>query len=128
MAGGFGLANDVGPDGLLTSGVLGGDIQEFPHCAWGLMTKHVDDGLTGHDTDEGIDDIDVGDVGELITLLGEALNVLPEGLVGPLPIVAEILGVPWMGVGTLEVANEDRTEIAPAADAAGLELLEPSSG
>ena len=34
----------------------------------------------------------------------------------------------WVGVGTLEVADEDRTEIAPAADAARLELLKPSSG
>jgi hypothetical protein len=56
------------------------------------------------------------------------LNVLPEGLIGPLPVVAEILGVPWVGVGALEVANEDRMEITPIADAARLELLDPSSG
>jgi hypothetical protein len=46
---------------------------------------------------------------------------------GPLLIVVKILGVPQVGVGTLEVADEDHTEIAPATDAAGLELLEPSS-
>jgi hypothetical protein len=40
----------------------------------------------------------------------------------------EILGVSWVGVGTLEVADEDRTEIALAADAVGLKLLEPSFG
>ena len=91
------------------------------------MAEHMDKGLTGCAADEGIDDIGVGDVGELIALLGEALNVLPEGLVSPLPIVAEILGVPWASVGTLEVVNEDRTEIAPAADATRLELLKPSS-
>ena len=61
-------------------------------------------------------------------ILGEALNVLPEGLSGPLLAVAEILGVPRVGVGTLEVADEDRTEIAPVVDAARLELLKPSSG
>jgi hypothetical protein len=61
-------------------------------------------------------------------LLGEALNVLSEGLIGPLLVVTEILGVSWVGVGTLEVADEDRTEIALAADAVGLKLLEPSFG
>jgi hypothetical protein len=55
-------------------------------------------------------------------LLGEALNVLSEGLIGPLLVVTEILGVSWVGVGTLEVADEDRTEIALAADAVGLNL------
>jgi hypothetical protein len=88
----------------------------------------VDEGLTSRAADEGIDDIGIGDVGKLIELLGEVLNVLPEGLIGPLPVVAEILGVPWVGVGALEVANEDRMEITPIADAARLELLDPSSG
>jgi hypothetical protein len=53
----------------------------------------VDKGLAGRVADEGVDDISIGDVGELIVLLGEALNVLLEGLIGPLPTVAEILGV-----------------------------------
>jgi hypothetical protein len=88
----------------------------------------VDKHLVGHAIDEGVDHISVGDVWELILFLGEALNVLPEGLVGLLLIVAEILGVPRVGVGTLEVADEDRTEITLAVDAARLELLKPSSG
>ena len=61
-------------------------------------------------------------------LVGEALNVLPKSLIGPLLVIAKILGVPQVGVGTLEVADEDRTEIALAADAARLELFKPSSG
>ena len=69
-----------------------------------------------------------GDVWELIVLLEEVLNVLPEGLIGLLLVVAEILGVPRVGVGTLELADEDRTEITPIANATGLELLQPSSG
>ena len=88
----------------------------------------MDEHLVGRATDEGVDHVSINDVGELIALLGEALNVLPKGLVGPLPVVAEILGVPWAGVGTLEVADEDRTKIALATDAVGLELLEPSPG
>ena len=90
MAGGLGFPAEVGQDRLLTSGVLGGDIQELLHYARGLMAERMDEGLTGHAIDEGIDDIGVGDVGELIVLLGEALDVLLEGLVGPLPIVVEV--------------------------------------
>jgi len=50
----------------------------------------VDKRLVGHAVDEGIDDVGVGDVGELIALLGERLDVLLEGLVGPLSIVVEV--------------------------------------
>ena len=60
---------------------------------------------------------------ELIALIGETLDVHLEGLVRLLPIVAEIPRAPGPSVRTLEVANEDRMEIALAADAAGLELL-----
>ena len=88
----------------------------------------MDERFVGHAADEGVDHIGVGEVWELIALLGEALNVLPKGLIGPLPIVAKIIGVPQVGVGTLEVADEDRTKIAPTADAASLKLLEPSPG
>jgi hypothetical protein len=67
----------------------------------------VDELLASGAIDEGIDHVSIDDVGELITLLGEALNVLPKGLVGPLLAVTEVPGVPRAGVGPLEVANED---------------------
>jgi hypothetical protein len=54
----------------------------------------MDERLAGHAADEGVDHVSVSDVWELIALLGEALNALLEGLVGPLPAVVEILGVP----------------------------------
>jgi hypothetical protein len=50
----------------------------------------MDEHFTGHDTDEGIDQSSVDDVGELIVLPRKALDVLSEGLVGPLPVVAEV--------------------------------------
>ena len=128
MAGGLSFPTKVGLDGLLIDGVLGGEVQELLCYAQGLVAERVNERLTGHATDEGLDHVGVGDVGELIVLLREALNVLPEGLLGPVPIVADVPRVPWAGVGTLEVADEDRTEVALAADAAGLELLELSSG
>jgi hypothetical protein len=91
------------------------------------MAECVDEHLAGGVVDEGVDHVGIGDVQELIALLGEVLNVLPKGLIGPLLVVAEVLGVPRAGVGTLEVADKNHTEITPAANAARLELLEPSS-
>jgi hypothetical protein len=57
----------------------------------------VDERIACLAADEGIDSVGVGDVWELIVLLGEVLNLLLEGLVGPLLAVAEILGVPQVG-------------------------------
>ena len=60
------------------------------HHAWGLLTECVDEHLTGCAADEGVDHVGVGDVGELIVLLRDTLDVLLEGLIGPLPIVIEV--------------------------------------
>jgi hypothetical protein len=54
------------------------------------VAENIDEHLTSHAADEGNNHISVGDVGELIVLLREALDVLLEGLVGPLPTVAEV--------------------------------------
>ena len=54
----------------------------------------MDERLIGRAIDEGVDHVSIGDVCELIALLGEALNVLLEGLIGPLLVVVEILVVP----------------------------------
>ena len=87
---GFGFAAKVDLDHLIASGILDDDVQELPHHARGLVAEHVDERFTVHATDEGIDDVSVSDVGELIVLLGETLDVLLEGLISPLPIVAEV--------------------------------------
>jgi hypothetical protein len=50
----------------------------------------VDKSLVGHATAEGIDHVGVSDVGEFIVLLGEALDVLLEDLINPLPAVTEV--------------------------------------
>ena len=84
--GGLDFPAEVGLDHLLASGILGGNIQELLCCAWGLAIER----LVGRATDEDVDHISICDVGELVALLGEALDVLPEGLVGPSPVVAEV--------------------------------------
>ena len=70
------------------------------------MAEHVDEHLAGCATDEGIDHFGIDDVGELVALLGEALDVVPEGLVGPLPTVAEVPRVFETGVRALEVPSK----------------------
>jgi hypothetical protein len=50
----------------------------------------VDECLVVHAANEGVDHVGVDDVGELIMLLGEALNVLLEGLLKPLPAAMEV--------------------------------------
>jgi hypothetical protein len=46
VGGSLGLAIEVGLDGHLTRGILGGDAKEFPHCAQGLVPERVDEHLT----------------------------------------------------------------------------------
>ena len=69
VVGGLDFPTEVGMDRLLTGGVLGGDVQELPHCAQSLTAERVDEHLIGHATDEGVDHVKVCDVGELIALL-----------------------------------------------------------
>ena len=87
----------------------------------------MDERLIGHAADEGVDHVDIGDVVELVVLLGEALDVLPESLVGPLPIVVEVPQVPRQSVHTLKVIDKHGTKVSPAVDATRLELLKPCS-
>ena len=50
----------------------------------------MDEHLAGHAADEGANYVSIGDVWELIALFGEALDVLLEGVFGPLSVVAEV--------------------------------------
>ena len=62
--------------------------------------------------EEGVDDLDVGDAGELGALLGEALHVVMQGLIGLLATPFEVSGVPRAHVRALEVAHEIWTKLA----------------
>lgn len=50
----------------------------------GYMAEHMDKCLAGRAIGEAVDHVGVVDVGLLIVLLGEELDVLPKGLIGPL--------------------------------------------
>ena len=57
--------------------------------------------------EQGVDDLDVGDAGELGALLGEAPHIVAQGLLGLLPTPFEVPGAPRAHVSALEVAHED---------------------
>ena len=67
----------------------------------------MNQGLAGHPGQEGSYHVSVGDVRELIALLGEAPDVPTEGLTGLLTAVLEVPWVPRTFVHALEVSHED---------------------
>ena len=67
----------------------------------------MNQGLTGGPGQESSYDVGVGDVGQLVALLGEGLDVPMKSFPGPLSVVFEILWVPMMRVCALEVSHED---------------------
>jgi hypothetical protein len=75
--------------------------------------------------EEGIDDLDVGDAGELGALLGEASDVVVQGFVVLLLAPSGIPGVPRVHVSALEVSHEDPDQVVPVADLVRGEVLEP---
>jgi hypothetical protein len=56
----------------------------------GLTSERMDERLISHAAGEGIDHVSIGDARDLIVLLREALDVLLEGLAGPLPAIAQV--------------------------------------
>jgi len=73
----------------------------------GLATELVYQLLAGGTADEGSDDVEVCDVGELGALLGESPDEVSEGLIGLLPAGPEVPGVSRAHVCALEVPDED---------------------
>jgi len=67
----------------------------------------MDQGLAGGSRQEGSYHVGIGDVRELVALLGEAPNVRAEGFVGLLATVLEVPGVPRTFVHALEVPHKD---------------------
>ena len=67
----------------------------------------MNQGLVGGPGQENSYDVGVGDVGQVVALPGEALDVPTEGLTGLLTIVLEVPQVPRALVCALEVPHKD---------------------
>jgi hypothetical protein len=79
----------------------------------------VNQGLVGSPEQEHIDDVGISDVGQLIALVGETLDVVMEGLVQFVPIVLEVLGVPRTRVGALKVLHKDLFQVRSILNGVG---------
>jgi len=77
--------------------------------------------------EESVDDLDVGDAGELGALLREAPHVVTQGHIGLLTAPFEVPGVPKAHVSALEVAHEDLDQVGPVVDMVRGQVLEPRS-
>ena len=94
-------------DRLLTRGMAGGNVEELLGNSRALVSQLVNQGLVGGPGQERSYNIGVGDVRQLVALLGEVLDVPTKSFPDLLSIVFEIPWVPRTRVCALEVSHED---------------------
>ena len=87
--------------------MAGGDVKEFLGGSWALASQLMNQRLVGHPGQEGSYNVGIGDVRELIALLGEAPDIPMEGLTGLLMVVLKVPWVPRALVCVLEVSHKD---------------------
>ena len=83
--------------------------------------------LTGRPGQEGSYHVSIGDVRELVALLGEALDVPIEGLTGLLTAVLEVPWVPRALVCALEIPHKDLLQVRPTLDSVGRQVFQRRS-
>ena len=79
----------------------------------------MDQGLAGGPRQKSSYDVDVGDVRQLIALLGEASDVPMNGFPGLLSAVFEIPWVLRTLVCALKIPHEDLLQVRPTLDSVG---------
>ena len=119
------LAIEDGTNYLLAGSEVGGGIEQLIGAGGTSSRKLVHQVPACRSLEEGINDLDVGDVGELGALLGEASDVVAQEFVGLLPAPSKILGVPGARVSALEVAHKDLDQVGPVVDLIRGEVFEP---
>ena len=87
----------------------------------------MNQGLTTRSAEERADDVGVDDTGERVALLGEAPDVVSQGLAGLRLATLEVPRVTGSDVRTLKVSDENFLEIRPAADGVGGQELQPGA-
>ena len=84
----------------------------------------VDQGLKVRPREECADDVCVDDIREGVALLGEPMDVIPQGLAGLLLIALGVLGVSRTDIRPLEIPDEDPLEVRSIVDAVMREEFE----
>jgi hypothetical protein len=85
---------------------LGGDVHQLARPGGGLATQLAHQVAAGGAGEERTDDVRVGDVGQLGSLLRESPDVVPERLSRLLSAASEVPGIPGAHVRALEIAGE----------------------
>jgi hypothetical protein len=117
-----------GFDRLLTRGELGGNVHQLARPGGSLATQLAHQVAASGAGEKRADDIRVGDVGQLVALLQESPDVVPEGFSRLLGVASEIPGVPRAHVCALEVAGEGFDQVVPVGDLRRGHMLQPGSG
>jgi hypothetical protein len=115
-------------DRLLTRGELGGDVHQLARPGGSLATQRAHQVAACGAGEERADDIRVGDVGQLGTLLRKSPDVVLQGLSRLLAAASEILGVPRAHVCALEVAGEGFDQVIPVGGLRRRQMLQSGSG
>jgi len=103
------------------------DLQELLGGSRALSAKLVDQRFAGDPEQERSEDVGFRDVRNDIELLGEAPDVLAEGLSRLLPALLEVVGVPRAFIRALKVPHEDLPQIRPIVDPVWREVFKPST-
>jgi hypothetical protein len=112
-----------GFDRLLTRGELGGDVHQLARLGGSLATQFAHQIAVSGAGEERPDDIRVGDVGQLGTLLRKPPDVLSQGFPWLLEAASEIPGVPRAHVRALEVSSESLDQVVLVGDLRGRQML-----
>ena len=121
------LVIEDGTNSLLAGGVVGCGVEQLIGISGSASRKLVHQVPARRTLEESVDDLDVGDAGELGALLGEASHVVTQGHIGLLAAPFEVPGVPRAHVRALEVAHEDLDKVGPVVDLVRGQVLEPRS-
>jgi hypothetical protein len=117
-----------GLDCLLPRGELGGNVHQHARPGGSLATQLAHQVAASDAVQERVDDIRVGDVGQLGALLRKSPDVVPEGFSRLLAAASEIPGVPRAHVCALEVADKGFDQVVLVGDLRRRQMLQPGSG
>jgi hypothetical protein len=105
-----------------------GNVEELLCGIWLVMAELMHQGSTVHVGPEHQEDVDITDPGELMALLGEAPDVIPQGFALLLSATVQIPRIVGPHVRALEVSSEDLLEILSSINRASRQVIEPSPG
>ena len=121
------VLHDNSSHSLFARGLVSRNVQELVSGSRILAPLLVDQCFAACAGEESIDHVSVDDVREGVAILGEATDVISEGLAALLLAAFKIPGIAWADVHALEVSDKHLPQVRPAADRIGRHELEPGT-